>query len=106
MKFANNNVRPMRSMARAVEPETAVWLESKEVSNSTAQLRECMMRKFLESRSRPDIRMIEQTIVCMQELENTGNLTPNQKAQLDSLLVEHALMLTEPKRESVSMQAA
>jgi hypothetical protein len=96
----------MRSLARAVGPKTAVWLASKEISDSTAQLRECMMRKFMESRSRPDIRMIEQTIVCLQELEKTGNLTPNQKAQLDSLLYEHALMLAEPKRESGIVSAA
>ena len=54
----------------------------------------------------PAIRMLEQTIVCLHEMDRLGNLTIGQKIELSDLISRHRLILHQPRLESVASARA
>jgi hypothetical protein len=54
----------------------------------------------------PEIRMLEQTIVCLDQLNREGFLSPLQKAQLEKLIAQHQALRKSPKLMSAEVAAA
>ena len=55
------------------------------------------VRQFAGMARTPEVRMLEQTIVCMAELDRLGKLMLSEKLELNALITQHGVLTAPPK---------